>query len=140
MFFTLAEQHPGGMLDMMDSLFSFLARKTDFYTGGPKTGPSAQDMLLEKFRKYEKIAVEKARKEAAEREEADRIRREKLRKQREQEEKSTSKIVEIDDAEAARITAENERKKKSAEVVSKPVETEQVNVENKVSFMYFLDF
>ena len=54
---------------MLDTFFSFLARKTDFYVGGTKG--QAQQMVLEKFKKYEKIATDKHAKEVAEREEAD---------------------------------------------------------------------
>ena len=136
MLFTLAQQHPNGILDLLDTLFSFLARKTDFYTGGPKG--SAHDILLEKFRKYEKVAKEKANKEAAEREEIDRVRREKIKKQKEEED--ASRIVEVDDAEAARIVAENEKKKQTAAAAADSaaheaaVKPEQAVVEQKVLF------
>lgn len=112
MLFTLAQSHTGGVLDLLDTFFSFLARKTDFYTGGPKG--NAQEMMLEKFKKYEKVALEKHRREAAERDEADRVRKEKLKKKKEEEElalKQSSKIVEVTDDEAARIMAENNKKK-----------------------------
>ena len=33
---------------MMDVIFSFLARKTDFYTGGSDN--AAEDMIMQKFR------------------------------------------------------------------------------------------
>ena len=82
MLFTLAQQHPGGVFEVLDTLFSFLARKTDFYYGGPAKG-HAQKILLEKFKKYEHIALEKHEKEVKEREEADRIRKEKLKKKSE---------------------------------------------------------
>ena len=69
MLFTMAQQHTGGMLEVLDTFFSFLARKTDFYVGGTKG--QAQQMVLEKFKKYEKIALDKHAKETAERDEAD---------------------------------------------------------------------
>lgn len=114
MLFNLAGQHPGGIFEVLDTLFSFLARKTDFYHGGPKG--QAQATLLEKFKKYEKLALVKHQKEVEEREEQDRIRKEKLKKKREEEEKANAKIVEIDDAEAEKIQAEIEMKKQKKDV------------------------
>jgi hypothetical protein len=114
MLFTLAQQHPGGIMDVLDTLFNFLARKTDFYVGGPKG--QAEKMLLEKFRKYERIAMDKHQKEVAEREEADRIRKEKLKKKREEEE--ASKIVEVNDEEATKILAAEQVKKEASAVVT----------------------
>jgi hypothetical protein len=93
----------------LDSLFSFLARKTDFYTGGSKG--QALNMVMEKFKKHESVALERYEKESAEREEADRIRKEKLRKKREEEEKASSKIVEVNDEEAEKIKKEEFAKK-----------------------------
>jgi hypothetical protein len=118
MLFTLAQQHQGGVVDVLDTLFSFLARKTDFYTGGPKG--QAMNMVVEKFKKYEHVAQEKFEKEKAEREEADRARKERLRKKKEEEERELAqsrKIVEVDEAEAKRILDE-ENAKKNAPVVS----------------------
>lgn len=115
MLFTLAQQHPGGVVDLLDTMFSFLARKTDFYTGGPKG--EAFNIMTEKFKKHEKVAVSRFEKEKEEREEADRARKEKLRKKREEEEKevaSSSKIVEVNDQEAMDII-EAEKKKKEIE-------------------------
>lgn len=114
MLFTLAQQHPGGVFDVLDTLFSFLARKTDFYYGGPKG--QAEKTLLEKFKKYEQVAYDKHADEIKEREEQDRLRKERLRKKKEEEEKAaaaaqSSKIVEVDDDEASRIIAESNAKK-----------------------------
>ena len=93
----------------MDTLFSFLARKTDFYHGGAKG--QAEKTLMEKFKKYEKVALEKHQKEVEERDEADRVRKEKLMKKREEEDAASSKIVEVNDDEAQKIIQEQEAKK-----------------------------
>ena len=102
-------------------MFSFLARKTDFYTGGGKG--KAETILMEKFKKYEKQALDKHNREVAEREEQDRVRKEKLRKKREEEEQAAAKIMEVDDEEAKRIQAEIEAKKQAKENVAPDVAT-----------------
>lgn len=109
MLFNLAGQHSGGIFEVLDTLFSFLARKTDFYHGGAKG--QAEKTLMEKFKKYEKVALEKHQKEVEERDEADRVRKEKLRKKREEEDAASSKIVEVNDDEAQKIIQEQEAKK-----------------------------
>lgn len=117
MLFTLAGQHTGGIKDVLNTIFSFLARKTDFYVGGEKG--QAKQIIDEIFKKHESIALKIHEKEKAEREEADRIRKEKLRKKKEEEEKESSKIVEISDEEAAKIQADIDAKKTKTE---EPVE------------------
>jgi hypothetical protein len=102
-------------------MFSFLARKTDFYTGGGKG--KAETILMEKFKKYEQQALDKHNREVAEREEQDRVRKEKLRKKREEEEQAAAKIMEVDDEEAKRIQAEIEAKKQAKENVAPVVAT-----------------
>ena len=49
----LAQQMPGGVQELLDELFSFLARKTDFYSGGDGGPDSAQKLLLDKFAKHQ---------------------------------------------------------------------------------------
>jgi hypothetical protein len=113
---SIAQECEGGVQEMLDIIFSFLARKTDFYTGS--TESAAENLLLEKFRKHGATArAEKARKKA-ENEEKDR----KMRERRAKEEQSaaaggdsdSAKICEVTDEEAVRIEAE-EKAKKAAE-------------------------
>jgi len=122
MLFSLAQQHTGGIFEVIDTIFSFLARKTDFYVGGKKG--QALEILTEKFHKYEKVALEKHRKETEERDQADKARKERLKKKREEEEaaskqQASTKIMEVDDQEAQRIMAAENLKKSGA---SKPAD------------------
>ena len=114
----------------MDTFFSFLARKTDFYVGGGKG--EAQRILTEKSKKWEKVAVERHEKEKAEREEEDRARKERLRKKREQEEALESKkIVEVTDEEAAKIEADAKKAKEDPAAVVKAAKEPAADGEEK---------
>ena len=49
-------------------MFGFFARKTDLYTS-PNVGQKPEELILQSFRKWEKVGLEKHRKEKAERDE-----------------------------------------------------------------------
>jgi len=63
---NLAQQLQGGVPQLLDQLFSFLQRKTDFYTGGSKG--QGRELVLKAFDKYDQIAQEVKRKEDEKRE------------------------------------------------------------------------
>lgn len=119
---SIAQECEGGVQEMMDIVFSFLARKTDFYTGGAHD--AAEKLVMEKFRKHGESARLEAAKKKAENEEIDRKRRER----REKEEKELaaaaaasssagqsddSRICEVTEEEAAKIEAEEKQKKET---------------------------
>lgn len=106
MLLALAQQHEGGVQELLETIFSFLARKTDFYIGG---GPgSAKKLILDKFSKYESIALaEKAEKEKKSRE-AEERRKAKLKQEKEKEE---CKVQELTEAEAEALQRELDREK-----------------------------
>ncbi|CAH0382175.1 unnamed protein product [Bemisia tabaci] len=129
---NLAQQHEGGISDLLDTLFSFLARKTDFYVGGGKN--AAFDMVKEKFTKYETQALNEEKKKKAVAEENERKRKERLEAQRQQEERDEilrqkafsggdiqgGSIKELTDEEAEKLQAELDKKKSPEPVEAEP--------------------
>lgn len=108
---AMAQQHPGGVIELLDTFFSFLARKTDFYTGAPKE--KGQKMVMDAYSKYEAVANAEHDRLKAEREEADLRKRERQRKMEENEKKvlNEPKIKELTEEEAQKL--ENDLAKKA---------------------------
>jgi len=113
---SIAQECEGGVQEMLEIIFSFLARKTDFYTGGGEG--TAEKLVLDKFRKNGASAWEEQRRKKAKYEEEDRKRREKKLKE-EEELKNQPQIQEVTEEEALKIEAEEKAKKA---VSSKPTE------------------
>lgn len=102
---SLAQQMQGGVQELLDVLFNFLARKTDFYVGG---GPgTAEKLLMEKFRKHENFALENQTKEAKRKADEEKRLNDRRQKQKKEEEeclaKEEPKIKELSDEEAAAL-------------------------------------
>merc|ERR1712218_38426 len=100
---SIAQECEGGVQEMLEIIFSFLARKTDFYTGGGEG--AAEKLVLEKFRKNGASAWEEQKRKKAKFEEEDRKRKEK------QELKNQPQIQEVTDEEAVKIVAEEKARK-----------------------------
>merc|ERR1711962_1544597 len=124
---AMAQQHPGGVIELLDTFFSFLARKTDFYTGAPRE--KGQKMVMDAYSKYEAVANAEHDRLKAEREEADLRKKERQRKIEEKEKKilDEPKIKELTEEEAQKL--ENDLAKKAKleknENEVKPVEEEK---------------
>merc|ERR1711997_288515 len=105
---SIAQQCEGGVPELLDIVFGFMNRKTDFYSGGLENG-KAKAMVLEAFAKHAATAeAELAKKKArlAEMDRKQKERREKEKKKEEELEKmqqngaDDDRIVEVTDAEA----------------------------------------
>uniref|UniRef100_A0A1B6L247 Nuclear migration protein nudC n=1 Tax=Graphocephala atropunctata TaxID=36148 RepID=A0A1B6L247_9HEMI len=113
----MAQQHDG-VSELLDTIFSFLARKTDFYTGAGES--AAENMVMSKFKKHQSQALETQAKKKRESEEADRKRKEKIAKAKEEEQKLSqqkqeSKIVELTDEQAAQLQKELDAQKQPSQ-------------------------
>lgn len=121
---SIAQECEGGVQDMLDIIFSFLARKTDFYTGS--TESAAEALIMDKFRKHGATAREEKARKKAENEEKDRKMRE--RRQKEESEAAAvaaaepAKICEVTEEEAAKIEKEEKEKKEAGESSTKTAE------------------
>jgi len=105
---SIAQECQGGVQEMLDVIFSFLARKTDFYTGGEDG--AAEKLVLDKYRKHGTAAWEEQKKKKLRHEEADK----KMKERREKEEKELAnqpQIQEVTEEEANKIEAEEKAKK-----------------------------
>ncbi|XP_022195271.1 nuclear migration protein nudC [Nilaparvata lugens] len=116
MLLAMAQQHEGGVPELLDTIFSFLARKTDFYTGGGDK--AAENMVMSAFKRYETAAVSAHAKKKAEMEQNERKRQERIRAKEEEERRASqafmnqsANITELTDEEAEALQKELDEKK-----------------------------
>lgn len=101
MLLAIAQQHTEGIEQLLDTFFSFLGRKTDFFTGAKKG--EAEEIVLRKFREHQSVALEK--KQQLEEEKA--IKQKALKKKKQEPiPKEQPKIVELTEEEATKLEQE----------------------------------
>lgn len=138
----VAQDCEGGVQEMLDVIFGFLARKTDFYASGLEDG-KAEKLINEAFKKHaaaaeEESAKKKARYAEMNRKQKERIEKEKMKEQEEAKQSSVnnidnneSAIMEVTDEEAAKFM-KNEGNNGDAKKVE-AMNGKETNVENTES-------
>ncbi|XP_076077258.1 nuclear migration protein nudC-like [Mytilus galloprovincialis] len=128
MLLAMAQQCDGGIQELISAFFSFLLRKTDFYTGGLRG--DGEKMIMNSFKRYQDMAEQKMAEIKKEKDEEEQKRKERIAKKKQKEEEERKKmeeepkIKEITDEEAEKIQQELEQKKDDKKE-EKPVEEDK---------------
>jgi len=118
---SIAQQCEGGVPELLDVLFGFLNRKTDFYSGGLENG-KAEKMVQSAFKKHAASAEAELAKKKARLAEMERKQKERREKEKQKEEElnklqqnghEDSRIVEVTDAEAEEFMKAKESEKEA---------------------------